>query len=497
MTSLSTIRRLLLGATLASASLATVAACSDDAAAPRPSFDVPDAAPDVAPDLPKPAPDASTKPDAADARAPFDPADEPVACGDAGPCAHEIVAGRNHFCARMSDGTVRCWGDDEYGALGGGEPEPPPKGVDAGMDAGGDAGDAGAASATVQVAKLGGVTQLSASYATTCARQDDGGVACWGSNSFGKLGLSAGRPSSDEWPHPTPAPVALPGPAKRVDVGPRHACAVLATGKVWCWGTNELGQLARPSASFDFVMVPGEASLDPLVVARTPLGSGTSFALTSTGEAVSWGAVSGNEGFLGGRMTSISPDVHPNAIPQLTGVTSLAVSETLYAGEGGPFGPNGFGPIPPPPPQRHGHACAIVKGEVYCWGKSDASALCTGLPDSELWPTPAPIQSKAWPQQLAVSDEITCARMTDGTVQCCGADAYGRLGTGMTEPFTPFFRPIASFTGHAVQVATSNRAVCALLKNGSVECWGGNAHGELALGKTDEASHPTPVKVAF
>jgi alpha-tubulin suppressor-like RCC1 family protein len=496
---MSTIRRILLGATMSSAAIVTVVACSDDPEAPRPSFDSQDAASDVPPpDLPKPGDDASTRPDAPDARPPFDPADEPVACPDAGPCAKEIVAGQNHFCARLSDGTVRCWGDDEYGALGGGEPEPPPKGGDPDAGAGADAGDAGAKSATVAVAKLTGATQLSAARATTCARLEDGGIACWGSNSFGQLGLTAGKPSWDEWRHETAAPVALAEPAKRVDVGPEDVCAVLANGKVWCWGTNRLAQLARPdNTDLDYVMAPGEASLAPFAVAKTAIGSGTLFGLTATGEVVSWGSVAGSEGFLGGRMTSISPDPMPNAIPQLVGVTSMVATATLMEGEGGPLGVPSIGPFPPPPIARHAHACAIVKGQVYCWGKSDTSALCTGLPDNELWPTPAPTSGPAWPQQLAVGDEITCARMTDGTLQCCGANAYGRLGAGMTEPLTPLFRPVTSLTGHAVQVATSNRAVCVLLKNGTVECWGGNAHGELALGKTDEDPHPSPVKVTF
>src|SRR4051812_7572851 len=39
-----------------------------------------------------------------DARPPFDPAAEPVVC-TADPCAVELVAGAQHFCARMSDGT--------------------------------------------------------------------------------------------------------------------------------------------------------------------------------------------------------------------------------------------------------------------------------------------------------------------------------------------------------------------------------------------------------
>lgn len=470
------LRRTLLGAVVLSATTGTLLACSDDAATPRPSFDSVDAAPDVAPDLPEAAPDAGPPEDSGIERPPFDPSDEPVVCADAGPCATELVAGSNHFCARMSDGTVRCWGDDEYGALGGSKEK---------------------GATTVLVADVGGATQLSASGSTTCARQDDGGVMCWGSNASGQLGLDADKPSWDQFPHGA-AKVALTEPAERVDVGPRHACAVLGGGKLACWGTNELAQLARDGASLDFVMVPGPAAVAPLAVAATALGSGTTLARTTTGTVVSWGAVSGNEGFLGGRMSSISPDPLPNAIPGLDGVTSLVASETMFKDEGGPLGaPPTIGPIPPGPPPRHAHACALAKGEVYCWGKSDTSALCTGLPDNELWPTPAPILGKAWPQRLSAGDEITCARMTDGTIQCCGADAYGRLGTGRTQPFSAFFSPIASFEHHAVSVATSRRAVCALVQGGTVECWGSNAHGELALAEPDEDPHPKPVAIDF
>ena len=121
---MSRIRRMILGATMTSATVATVVACSDDPSAPRASFDAADATPDVPkPDLPKPADDASTGTNdaAADAREPFNPADGVVTCPTTGACAKEIVAGRNHFCARLADGTVHCWGDPEYGALGGEE----------------------------------------------------------------------------------------------------------------------------------------------------------------------------------------------------------------------------------------------------------------------------------------------------------------------------------------------------------------------------------------
>ncbi len=460
------------GTGLAPALALVLAACGDEAVAH----------PDTGADAVVNQPETDGGFDAADAeepRDPFDPADEPVTCAANAPCAKQITAGANHFCALMSDGTVRCWGGDEYGALGGGLPSKDPK------DGPSKAGF------TTVVGGLTDVTQISAGRFTTCARRDDGSVWCWGQNSHGQLGLDDVRPSFDDQPHATPEPVALHDPAVRVDVGVRNACAVLVNGGVSCWGTNEEAQLARPGASLSYVLGPGTAELAPLTLAKPSIGDTTMLGLTTSGQVVTWAEVAGTTGFLGGRMTSINPDPTAGAIPQLAKVTSLVATATHdRPGSGG-------GGFPPKPPFKLAHACALAGGEVYCWGRSDLGALGTGLPDEELAPAHAIIKGKAWPQQLAAGLEITCARMTDGTIQCCGADGRGRLGTGQKEPFSAFFKPVASFERHAVQVATSDHAVCALVKDGTVECWGGNSSGELATGTTDGDPHPSPVKVTF
>lgn len=459
---------------------AALAACIDEPT--RAGFDAVDP-PDA--NLPETAPPVDAGP-APDARPPFDPTPGTVACaGD--PCALELVAGDHHFCARMKDGTVRCWGDDDRGALGRGD--------------GADAGDAGSAAAQ-PVVGLAGATQISAGGRTTCARVDDGGVRCWGANVTGELGLAVDPPVADEDPHPTPEPVALAEPALRVDVGHGSACAVLTSGGLACWGRDEHAQLARGAAAVGWGTIrgPGLAETGKVAFALARTGNSTSLGLTKTGELWSWGALAGDEGLLSGRVASISPDSTPKRIVQLAGVTGFALSPTVQPDEGEDpkdpvFGPGIPGGEPPPP---RAHACAIAGGEVYCWGRSDTGALCTGLPDREVRPAHAPVRAKHWPQQIAVSDEITCVRMTDGAVMCCGSDLKGRLGTGTVGVFSTFLTPAKAFTGHAVQVATSLRAVCALVKDGTVACWGGNQRGELGLvAGPDDLPHPTPTKVAF
>ncbi|AKU96438.1 hypothetical protein AKJ09_03102 [Labilithrix luteola] len=409
-----------------------------------------------------------------DAKAPFDPKDEAVTCPPSGPCAVQLVAGDNHFCTRMNDGSVRCWGDNSKGTLGT---------ADAGA-AEGDAGieilDGGADGGTVsgtgyvvsKVETLEGATQISAGGTTTCALVANGGVQCWGGNDKGQLGLQTTPAISDSNAHPTAAAVALPSAAKRVDVGARSACAMLTNGETWCWGDNSQYELGRAQPTT--MGGPDKASLDGYTIERTAAGTNNTFGITPEGKIISWGAV-GTSGVLALRQSNLTKDYLPAEADIDPPVSSFAVAS------GSP-----------------GHACAIILGNVSCWGLSATGGLGTGSPERAPIPIAAPVANRtAWPQQVAAGGELTCVRLTDGTVQCTGTNARGALGRITTETAAWTFRPSTEFGGHAVAVAVGKTSVCALVQNGSVVCWGGNDKGELGQGMTDKIPHPTPVSIAF
>ncbi len=400
---------------------------------------------------------------------PFDPADEAVTCAKE-PCAVELVAGDAHFCARMSSGAVRCWGKNELGVLGRAPAE-----------------DEVPTISTVD--GLAGATQLSTSGATACALVTDGAVKCWGSNSDAQLGLDpeGGEGAVSDWgPHPSPSTVALPGPAVRVDIGPRVGCAVLASGETWCWGFNGAAQLGRPIGST--LEAPALTSLAGHKAVRTAHGAYTSFAVTDKGEILSWGTVGGARSNLSGRKSSMELD--PNPLPiGLGGVTKLAVTTSTE------FQPPGF---PQPPLRVYQHACAVAEGEVYCWGLSELAALGTGSPDLALKPTKTGIDSDlAWAQQVAVGGETTCVRLTDGKIHCAGDNRVGTLAIGddAGAKFSMGFRHATELQGHAVGIAATRSAVCALLKTGAVACWGANDAGQLGQETKDDKPHGTPVTV--
>ena len=457
-----------------------IVACSSEA---REQPESPDAGPDgtdaqeagtVSPELEASAPDVSTKD-----KPPFDPTDEPVKC-TGNPCAVELVAGARHFCARMNDGTVRCWGDNAKGALGVADP-----------GASGTVVDPAAPWSVPLVVDLEGVTQVVAGGTTTCAIVADGEVRCWGGNEMAQLALDPDFPLGDEDRHPTPNPVALPSGAKHIALGPTSACALLESEEVWCWGDNTNKQLARPVGSY--IEVPGSADLDGLAVTRLALGSFTGFAITKTGELVSWGAVAGAEGSVSGRETSLSPDAEPLEVG-LGPVSSFSVSMTFHY-RAAPSAPIG---APMPALQGIGHACAVVKGDLFCWGDTLKGALGAGPAMTSILPRRVVVTSEtAWPQQVAAAEELTCVRLTDGTVQCTGDNAFGALGRDPKILLSTGFQPTEGLDGRAVAVAASEQSVCALLAGGQVACWGSNQKGELGQGYRDHAPHPTPVLVRF
>ena len=76
----------------------------------------------------------------------------------------------------------------------------------------------------------------------TCAVTNDGLVRCWGDNDQGQLGLGDKMPRGF-----TPGQPLLPVPgvqdATQVCAGGSHSCAVNSSGALFCWGSNDDGQL--------------------------------------------------------------------------------------------------------------------------------------------------------------------------------------------------------------------------------------------------------------
>ena len=130
-----------------------------------------------------------------------------------------VSAGKFHTCAVTSAGGVLCWGYNSFGQLGDGTQTtrhvPTPV--------------SGLAS---------GVVAVSAGGDHTCVVTSAGGVLCWGYNSFGQLG--DGTTTNCHVPTPVSG---LASGVVSVSAGEFHTCAVTSAGGVRCWGSNSYGKL--------------------------------------------------------------------------------------------------------------------------------------------------------------------------------------------------------------------------------------------------------------
>jgi alpha-tubulin suppressor-like RCC1 family protein len=136
-------------------------------------------------------------------------------------------ASERNLCAVAANGSVLCWGDGSLGGLGAPDLAP----------------DAFASGTPSAVWGLGsGVLGISTGSQAlhTCAWTTST-LWCWGYNSEGQVGA----PTTDAALDIVATPVAVPmlsGPFSAVATGDEHTCAV-ANGHIFCWGSNEVGQL--------------------------------------------------------------------------------------------------------------------------------------------------------------------------------------------------------------------------------------------------------------
>ena len=123
------------------------------------------------------------------------------------------------------------------------------------------------------------------------------------------------------------------------------------------------------------------------------------------------------------------------------------------------------------------HTCAVLgDGTIVCWGNNQFGQL--GQPEYSTISSlvPGPYQESRLPPQSPLADCETCALLADGTIDCWGSNARGQLGNGTT---TDSLAPVAvSGITDATELSAGDVTNCALV-GASVECWGYGEDGEL------------------
>jgi alpha-tubulin suppressor-like RCC1 family protein len=243
-----------------------------------------------------------------------------------------VVGYDSHACALTAQtdigaGSVFCWGDNSFGQVGNGT-------------------TAKQQPNAVQVSGLSGApTALTTGAHHSCALLSGGTVECWGDDSYGQLGNGMTTGGSS-----TPVQVLSLSGVTAITAGAYHTCALLSTGTVSCWGSNDSGQLgiginnSRPTPTQVIKLRPSVVSV--------AAGSHHTCAVHGDGTAECWGE--NTFGQLGNGQTAAAQLVpSPRPVAVVAGVAAVAAGETF--------------------------TCALLStGVVECWGDNSLGQLGSG-----------------------------------------------------------------------------------------------------------------------
>jgi alpha-tubulin suppressor-like RCC1 family protein len=258
--------------------------------------------------------------------------EKPASAGDidVGEAVVQVAPGPDHTCAVLVGGNLRCWGSNQYGALGYLDPQ--------------DVGDDEVPAAAGDVPLGSKVLQVATNWTTTCAVLVGGNVRCWGN------GLSVAGPDVD-----------LGGAARQVVAGSHFACALLDTGKVRCWGHGPRGQLGYGNTTP--VISPAQAGDVDIggQVTRLVADQHGVCALLSDGGVRCWGvADTGELGYAN------LEDIGDDETPAAAGDVDV----------GGPVAQLDMGFM---------NTCAVLAGgTVRCWGRGTTGALGYGGDEQDI-----------------------------------------------------------------------------------------------------------------
>lgn len=304
--------------------------------------------------------------------------------------ATQVSSAENHTCALLSDGTIKCWGDNAKGQLGNSDLG----NTDPNQPKDGDSASAIPVLVNVDSLDKDRATAISVSGSYSCGIFETNGVQCWGEvpNGFDKDNLQSvsnlnpvqlatsdsfacavtGDNTIQCWGNSTYLGQTEGSPlvhdinnALRVSSQGTHACAVLDTGRVKCWGYNLNGQVGvepGSEAKTNGIYMPNLLNRIGEVTSLSAAYNNTC-AVTQQGSVECWGInLDGQLGYLPPEKNSQNSHIRSySSSPKVIELHSKFEAAEVAVGQS--------------------HICAragLTNDELYCWGKNDRGQLGNG-----------------------------------------------------------------------------------------------------------------------
>eukprot|EP00004_Rigifila_ramosa_P000590 TRINITY_DN1060_c0_g1_i6.p1 TRINITY_DN1060_c0_g1~~TRINITY_DN1060_c0_g1_i6.p1 ORF type:complete len:2311 (-),score=422.95 TRINITY_DN1060_c0_g1_i6:14-6157(-) len=139
----------------------------------------------------------------------------------------------------------------------------------------------------------GSLLDLALGVQHACAILTTGALKCWGAGAYGALGTGNTNNIGDQAGEMPPANTSIGGAAVHLTCGDAFTCVLLATGVVKCFGYNGFGQLGQGHSAHigdqPGEMPPIDTPLGSVPVLSLSAGDSTACAVLGNGEVKCWG----------------------------------------------------------------------------------------------------------------------------------------------------------------------------------------------------------------
>jgi alpha-tubulin suppressor-like RCC1 family protein len=251
--------------------------------------------------------------------------------------------------------------------------------------------------------------------------------------------------------------------------GGQHTCAIGSDQSLWCWGSNNNGQLGDGSMLDQQTPQRVGADTDWTEIAA---GGDTTCGLRTSGADTTlwcWGANSSKQ-------VGIETSGAPVPTPTQIGTDTDFVSVTLSLS----------------------HTCAVRAGSsVRCWGANWSGQLGLGYADVINAQTYDSSTSLAPWDSVALGASFSCFGGTAGSVSCVGTNLNGELGRGFFTTVPPnqnggaeLSLEVAAGGISFTKITAGSGFVCGLTTQGDAGCWGSNLRGTVGSGLLDANNLP-------
>lgn len=298
------------------------------------------------------------------------------------------------------------------------------------------------------------VKKISTGTGHACAILITKELYCWGGNSSGQVGNGETEASR--------LPVKVLENVIDVNANTASTCAIVSTdseimGAPYCWGYNITGQLGVGNKTDRSIPTPVNGGF---TAKKIDLGAGFGCLIDSSDQLRCWGSNSNGQLGDGTTIEKLSPNL----------VSSLVnVSEIRLGGS---------------------HLCALSNNNFYCWGKNTNGQIGDGTKTGVLTPKLSTVGAV---KDFITGADHTCAiKTSDDNVYCWGRNSNNQVGDGATIDVTAPFNTLVT----ATSLGRTNNGTCAFMPTGNPFCWGNNGGGSLGI---DPAitRQPTPIKASF